>query len=124
MITGQFQPDLRCLVEVEIMDSRGAYQLMHAKLDTGFDGDIALPNYDFDALYTFSDDTKWVALADGTERPMPARISHVRLGDAEHEATILNFGDAKQPLIGMQILMGYSINIIAKPFGEIRIEPL
>ncbi len=106
------------------MDGEGVYQVMHAKIDTGFDGDVALPNYDFDALFTTSRDTKWVALADGTVRPMPARISHVRLGETEHEATILNFGDAKQPLIGMQILMGYSINIIAKPFGEIRIEPI
>ena len=46
----------------------------------------------------------------------------MRLGETEHDATILNFADANQPLIGMEILLGYSIHIDALPFGDIRIE--
>ena len=124
MITGQFQPDLRCLVEVEIMDASGAFRPVHAKLDTGFDGDIALPNSDFQTLDTSSTGTKSVSLADGTVRSVTSCIAKVRLGEIEHDATILNFGDSNQPLIGMEILLGYSIHIDVLPFGDIRIEPI
>lgn len=124
MTTGQFQPDLRCLVTIEIIDDIGCEHSIGAKLDTGFDGDIALPNTEFASLNCASDGTKNVTLADGTLRSVPHCTAMVRIGENEQEADILNFANAKQPLIGMRILMGYLINITAVPFGEINILPL
>ena len=68
LLTGQFRPDRRCLVEIEIVNAIGTFRAVHAKLDTGFDGDIALPKTDFDALDVSPTRTTSVSLADRRNR--------------------------------------------------------
>ena len=122
LIKGQFQPDLRCLVEVEIMDGNGMFRSVHAKLDTAFTGEIALPSSDFESLGISNDRDQIVNLADGSQRLVPSCTATVRFGEREISAKILNLLNARHPLIGMEILLGYSIHIDALPFGDIRIE--
>ena len=125
MILGQLQPDLRCLVKIKIIDDIGCEHSFDAELDTGFDGDVALPNTEFVSLNSASDDeNKIVVLADGTRRSVPFCTAKVRLGEGEQEADILNFANAKQPLLGMRILLGHEITITAVPFGDIKILAL
>ena len=122
LIKGQFQPDLRCLVEVEIMDGNGIFRRVHAKLDTAFTGEIALPSLDFASLEIATDGDQTVNLADGSQRRVQSCTAIVRLGEGEAEAKILNLLNTRQPLIGIGILLGYSIHIDALPYGDIRIE--
>lgn len=124
MITGQFQPDLRCLVEIEIIDGNGTFHPIQAKLDTGFTGEIALPSSEFTSLDIASSRERIVNLADGSQRLVPSGTATVRLGESEISAEILNLFHVRQPLIGMEILLGYSIHIDALPYGDIRIQPI
>lgn len=98
------------------------FRVIHAKLDTAFTGEIALPSSDFESLGISNDDDQIVNLADGSQRLVPSCTATVRLEEREVSAKILNLLNANQPLIGMEILLGYSIHIDALPFGDIRIE--
>lgn len=111
-------------MRLEIHGADGIPFGVNAKLDTGFDGDIALPNIKFKKLDTSPSNKKRVALADGTEKWGDSCLATVKMGEQEEEATILDFGNSKQALLGMQILMGYSIRIDARPYGKIRIVPM
>ena len=95
---------------------------VHAKLDTAFTGEIALPSSDFASLGVSIDRDQIVNLADGSQRLVPSGTSKVRLGESEISAKILNLLNVRQPLIGMEILLGYSIHINALPYGDIHIE--
>ena len=123
MSRGQIQPDLRCLVKVELRDSYGVFRGVEAKLDTGFTGDVALPHNIFAELGATTTSKKKVTLADGTEKEVVSCSSSVKLGPHELEATILDFGNSKQPLIGIRILMGFSIQMDVRPFGDILFVP-
>ena len=97
---------------------------MDAKLDTAFNGEIGLPRSDFERLDKSSTSTRNVALADGTVASVQSCSATVRLGSDWQEASILDFGESQQPLIGMEILLGRSVYIEARPYGKIRIAPL
>ncbi len=98
------------------------FRPVHAKLDTAFTGEIALPSSDFASLGVSTDRDHIVNLADGSQRLVPSGTTKVRLGESEISARIFNLVNTRQPLIGMEILLGYSIHIDALPFGDIRIE--
>lgn len=106
------------------MDGNGVFRPVHAKLDTAFTGEIALPSSDFASLGISTDSDQIVNLADGSQRLVPSGTTKVRLGESEISARILNLLNVRQPLIGMEILLGYSIHINALPYGDIRIEPI
>ena len=44
MIRGRFTPELYPLVTIEIADGNGAFHSLDVILDTGFDGELALPS--------------------------------------------------------------------------------
>ncbi len=81
-------------MRLEIHGADGVPFGVDAKLDTGFDGDIALPNSKFKKLDATSSEKKRVTLADGTEKWVESCSATVKMGEQEEEATILDFGDS------------------------------
>lgn len=123
-ITGQFQPDRTCLVQLDVTEGDGSTRTIDAKLDTGFNGELAMPNVDFERMDTSSTRPANMVVADGRSVRVETCSASVRLGSGWEEVTVLNSGDARRPLIGLELLLGHSIYIEAKPFGEVLIEPL
>ena len=122
MIQGEVNLLLQPIVSLEAQDPRGEYHMIHAKLDTGFNGEIGLPRKLFDVLATGPVALQSVTLADGIIRSVRSATVKIKLGSDEINASAFDFGNSNNPLIGMELLIGSAIYIDVVPRGEVRIE--
>ena len=120
MIAGTVTENLDLLVSIEISNSNGVCQSLKVVLDTGFNGDLALPRDVILALgLTYRGQISWT-LATGQKATMSnydGVVSwHRRPRDVEVVET------ESESLLGMALLIGSKFTVDARIGGDVMIE--
>ena len=120
MINGRVNWLLEAIVQVGVQDAAGDLRYFECVLDTGYDGDIALPSALIRRLGLASTGYRDSALAnsDIVQLPIYRGIAswHGRLIDVEV------MGTQRESVIGMSLLENSTLTIQAWDGGEVIIE--
>ena len=121
MMRGYVNRYLEPVVAIEIEDREGAFQAFDAILDTGFNGEIALPSRTIQRL-GLADRGRaldWT-VATGEEVELREFDGVVSWHGQRHRVAVLETGD--EPLLGTSLLSGSRIYIDMRSGGEVLIE--
>ncbi len=109
------------LASLILENSVGEVVAFDAKIDTGFDGWLGLPNDYIEALGLEAIDTDLVTLADNQQRPIDVYTAEVIWG--QQNQTVRTHRAGTMPLIGMSMLDGHTLTIDARNGGSIELTP-
>ncbi len=121
MIRGRFTPELYPLVTIEIADGNGAFHSLDVILDTGFDGELALPSDVIGSLGIPHRAEIGLVLANSQRIQAYTYGGVVSWHAQRREVEIVE--TAGEALLGMALLLGSQISIDARVGGEVLIEP-
>ena len=123
MIRGQVDSRFRPIVQIKIALKGSEFHTVDAILDTGFDGDIALPNQYYRRLRSSPLRPHPTKLAGGFVANFHRCLTLVDFGGEIQRAIALDLGNEDEPIafIGTGLLRGYSVLIDVKPGGEVSI---
>ena len=122
MLTGTISDDLQAWVAIEILDPNGQSFLVEAVLDTGFNGELALPAAAIRQLY----------LTMGTRRPAVTATGDM-VSLTTYRGTVLWDGQLRiievveadsEPLLGMELLLGSRVTLDVRDSGPVTIDAL
>ena len=120
MITGTVSESLDLLVTIEISDRNGVLQALEVILDTGFNGDLALPAEIIQNLgLTYRGQTSWT-LATGEEATMSNYDGVVSWHGQSRDVEFVETDS--ESLLGMALLIGSKITVDARIGGDVLIE--
>ncbi len=120
MITGRVSESLDLLVPIEVSDRNGVFLPLEIVLDTGFNGDLALPREVIQNLgLTYRGQTSWT-IATGEEATMSNYDGVVLWHGQPRDVVVIE--TASESLIGMALLVGSRITVDARICGEVLIE--
>lgn len=120
MITGRVRDDLPRVRLAVIGPTRTV--AVEFVVDTGFDGDIALPPH---LLQEISPPFVWdrpILLADSTERIVAHFLARIDWHDQTRKVEVMALEG--RPLIGNALLRGSLVQMEMREGGEVAIEPL
>ena len=120
MITGRVNWLLEAIVSVEVQDADGQLHPFQCVLDTGFDGDIALPSAVIRRLrlvFTGPSDT---VLLSGYSAPLPVYEGIVYWHEQPIQVAVLE--TEQESVVGMALLENSTLTIQAWDGGEVLIE--
>ncbi len=120
MITGRVNWHLEATVNVEIQDSNGYLDTFQCTLDTGFDGDVALPSATTVRLGLVSSDSRRVTLGNGDRVFMPTYSANVFWHRQLVEVEVLQ--TERESVIGMSLLENSIITLQVWDGGQVLIE--
>lgn len=118
---GQVDSFGRALVTVSVRPSDVATAVdVEVWIDTGFNGDLVLPQYLIDELQLSESGTIRALLADGSEVTLQRYVCRIDgFGEKRELEVVANEGE--YPLLGFALLLGYDLHISYRS-GEITIE--
>ena len=120
MMTGRVNWRLEATIRIGIQDAAGDLHYFECVLDTGYDGDIALPSIMIERLGLVSLGLRDSALANSDIVPLPIHRGiaswHERLIEVEVMGTRREF------VIGMALLENSTLTVQAWDGGEVLIE--
>ena len=119
MITGTVTERLDLLVTIEVSDSAGGLRPIEVVLDTGFDGDLALPSNVISDLELSYIGTVDVRLATGKKVKAPTYEGVVSWHGRQRNVIVIEAGDG---LLGMALILGSKLTVDARIGGEVLIE--
>ena len=120
MITGEVTEDLDLLVTVEVANNNGTFVPIEVVIDTGFNGDLALPRDVILALgLSYRGETTWT-LATGEEAAMSNYEGVISWHGRPRDVVVIETGS--EFLLGMAVLVGSKVTIDAQVGGEVVIE--
>jgi clan AA aspartic protease len=96
-------------------------QVVEFVVDTGFEGELALPPR-FTRQLGRPSGQRLVELADGSHAPCSLYELEMKWEDQWHPTTVLEL--AGNPLLGVELLYGYHLQVEMEDGGEVVIEPL
>ena len=121
MMRGYVNRDLEPVVTIEIEGSEGAFQSFEAVLDTGFNGEIALPSRTIQRLgLVYRTQVREWVLATGDETPLAEYDGVVSWHGQRRRVAVVATGG--EPLLGTSLLLGSRISIDMRTGGEVLIE--
>ncbi|MDE2838004.1 MAG: hypothetical protein OXL97_10940 [Chloroflexota bacterium] len=120
MFEGRISAALKPVVPVLIMSREGQYQPVEAVLDTGFNGDLALPPATIRRLGLTRATVFKATLANGQEVYLNGYEATALWHDRPLIATALESGN--EALLGMNLLMGSKVTMEVKVDGLVAIE--
>lgn len=119
-ILGESDPFIRPYIAFVARGARGAEQTIRVRLDTGFDGSLALPPSLVDALGLQAATARRTQLADGSFAYfMEYRVRILWEG---FERPVRALAKPGEPLAGIGLFEGYRVCIEFIDGGEIRAE--
>lgn len=120
-MNGRVEPNGRALVTVSIRPSNAAAaREMKVWIDTGFNGDLVLPQQQIDGLALPHSGTVKAILADGSEVTLKTYACLIDwFGEERHLEVVAN--DGEYPLLGVGLLLGHDLYISYRS-GEVTIE--
>ena len=121
MMRGYVNRHLEPVVTIEMEDREGAFQSFEAILDTGFNGEMALPAQMIENLGLSSrgQALDWT-IATGDETPLAEYDGLVSWHGQNRRVVVVETGD--EPLLGTSLLSGSRISIDMRTGGEVLIE--
>jgi len=117
---GFFTPDREPSLSLEIRgpeDSRA----FDGVIDTGFNGGLTLPSNWIETLGLPRIGEDLIVLADGHEATTPVYVGYVILDEHAYETPV---AVAPSPLIGTDLLWGFSLYIEFRADGAVEVESL
>ena len=114
-------PNGRALVTVSILPSNAASVCaVQVWIDTGFNGDLVLPQQQIDALRLPQSGTVKAILADGSEVALKTYACRIDwFGERRHLEVVANEG--QYPLLGVGLLVDHDLHISYRS-GDIAID--
>lgn len=122
MIRGRITPELNPLVTIEIADGNGAFHPLDVILDTGFDGELALPSDVIGSLGIPHRAEVGLVLANSQRIQAYTYGGVVSWHAQQREVEIVE--TAGEPLLGMALLLGSRVSMDVRMGGEVLIEPV
>ena len=122
MIVGHITEDLKAKINIQIRDGDGAWNSLDVMIDTGFNGQLALPEEAAQSLGLVLDRVRRVTPAIGGTRAVASGYVQLRWENVPIRARIIQAGT--EPLIGMALLWNHRITIDAVADGPVSITPL
>ena len=122
MTSGRVTEDLKAKSEIEIRDGDGVWNVLEVVIDTGFNGQLALPEETILSLGLTLRRSRRVTPAIGGTRIVASGYVAVRWDSTLRRARVIHAGT--EPLIGMEFLSNHRITIDAVPNGPVTITPL
>ena len=120
MITGTVTENLDLLVPIEISNSNGALEPLDVVIDTGFNGDLALPRDVILALgLAYRGELSWT-LATGEEATFSNYDGVVSWHRQPRDVEVVE--TESESLLGMALLNGSKITVYAQVGGDVLIE--
>ena len=122
MLTGRVNGDLQAWLTVEIVTPSGQPHPIEVALDTGFNGQIALPAITIQRLELSEESSRLAITATG---------DRVRL--TTYYSTMMWYGEPRiievveadsEPLLGMELLLGNRVTLDVLEGGPVTIYPL
>jgi clan AA aspartic protease len=114
--------DLQARVEVVLRLAARDDHAVECIVDTGFQGELALPPALITALQLPARGRIWANLADGRDVPIPTFSVVIHWNDQEIDVTVMAMGN--RPLLGTEILQGFNLSIDFEEDGELSLTPL
>ena len=122
MINGRVTEDLKAKINLTIRDGNGVWNVLEVAIDTGFNGQLALPEETIRSLALALGRFRRVTPAIGGTRVGPFGYVRLRWEDVSISARVIQAGT--EPLLGMALLTNHRITIDAVPNGPVTITPL
>ncbi len=97
---------------------------VEAVVDTGFDGELALPPDLIRRLGCEYVGTTGGALADGSMVELHYFVARLLWHDAPRTLAAISAGESPETLLGMELLAGSRLAVDAEPGGPVAITPL
>ena len=119
----------RPMIDVDVEMKGGLSQKISALLDTGFDGELALPNPQFSQLKSIRLKSANTVLAEGSVRKLPRCMTMIRFDGRRQRVVVTDLGLPTSdvpivPLVGTRLLKGYSIHIDLQVDGMVKVHPI
>ena len=121
MINGRVAGTRRILMQLEVQDGDGNWQMLPVMLDTGFTGYLALPERFVLRLGLTLDGRRLVSSA--TQQSAMVRYGYARIIWFGQQRTVRVVQAGTHPLLGMSLLWNHHIVIDAVPDGAVAITP-
>ena len=122
MIVGHITEDLKAKINIQISDGDGIWNALDVMIDTGFNGQLALPEETVQSLGLVFDRVRRVTPAIGGTRAGASGYAQLHWKDASIRARVIQAGT--NPLIGMALLWNHRITVDAVADGPVSITPL
>ena len=106
-------------VSVQTANAEGSHEV-EAWIDTGFNGDLVLPQQLIDNLSLPQSGTVKAILADGSELALKRYTCQIDWFDETRELEVVA-NEGEYPLLGVGLLMGYDLHVSYRS-GEITIK--
>ena len=122
MLTGKVNGDLQAWLTVEIMTPSGQPRPIEVALDTGFNGQIALPAITIQGL-ELSEESSRLAITATGERVRLTTYYGTMMWRGEPRIIEVVEADS-EPLLGMELLLGNRVTLDVLEGGPVTIYPL
>ena len=122
MLTGTVSDDLQAWVAIEILASDGQTRRIEAVLDTGFNGELALPATTIRQLELPEDIRRPAVTATGDRVSLMTYRGAVLWYGQIHPIQVVEADS--EPLLGMELLLGSRFTLGVRYGGPVTIEPL
>ena len=122
MLTGKVNGDLQAWLTVEIMTPSGQPRPIEVALDTGFNGQIALPAITIQRL-ELSEESSRLAITATGERVRLTTYYDTMMWRGEPRIIEVVEADS-EPLLGMELLLGNRVTLDVLEGGPVTIYPL
>lgn len=120
MTAGFFTSDQAPAIPLEVRGPEGA-RSFDAVIDTGFNGALALPPDWIDTLDLPRTGEEPIILADGSRIVSPVYLGYAILEETAYEASV---AEAPSPLLGTDLLWGFSLYVEFQADGAVEVQPL
>jgi clan AA aspartic protease len=114
--------DLQGRLEVVVRLSDQPDRTVECVLDTGFQGELALPPTRVAALGLAAGGQIWANLADDSDVPIPVFNAVILWNDQEVRVTVTAMGS--RPLLGTELLQGFNLSADFEEDGQLLLTPL
>ena len=122
MIHGRVTRSRRPVIAIAIRDGNGNWRTMNITIDTGFNGQLALPELHIRQLALTLDQNQRATPAIGQTRIVSSGYTQLLWNGAPRDVRVIQAGTS--PLLGMEFLWNHRITIDAVTDGAVSITPL
>ena len=114
--------DLQGRVEIAFRLSDQPGRTIECVVDTGFQGELALPPATVAALGLPARGRIWANLADDSDVPVPLFRAVILWDDQEVGVSVMAMGS--RPLLGTELLQGFNLSADFEEDGQLALTPL
>jgi clan AA aspartic protease len=114
--------NLQGRVEVVLRLGDGSEHAIECVVDTGFQGELALPPATVASLGLLPGGRWWAKLADDSHASVPIFSAFILWDDHEVEVSVMAMGS--RPLLGTELLQGFNLSADFEEDGQLALTPL